>query len=112
VPGQRFTISSYVPQIGAGTSPYLASILTTAADLAWAVTEQTSFNNLQQLVYQTTFSDPQRTDAAQIALLNIGSATRLTDASIATKGLTAVLWEQAIDWQAGYAAALALLPSL
>jgi hypothetical protein len=111
MPGARFAVSPYVPQIGAGTSP--AAVATaTATDLAWAATELASFNSLQQLVLGAIFSDPQRTDSAQAALLNIGSATRLTDASIATKGLTAALWENAIDWQAGLLAAQNLLPSL
>jgi len=49
MPGARFAVSPYVPQIGAGTSP--AAVATaTATDLAWAATELASFNSLQQLV--------------------------------------------------------------
>jgi len=111
VPGTRFTIGVYQVQIGAGASPCAINVAT-STDTAWAATEEASFNDLQQLVLETTFPTSDHTNAAQAALLRAGLSIRLNDASIAAKGLTEILWSGAIDWQTGYAAALALLPSL
>lgn len=109
MPG-RFKISSYVPQFGVNNFDF--TIVATQADLAFAAQQEAAFNQIQELISSIAFSQPNRTDAAQLALLRVSNNVLVSAATIASLGLTALGWAGAVDWSAGYNSCLSLLSSL
>src|SRR5271167_2560140 len=102
MPGKRFQIGVYRLQYGSNNPGLVGS----TADAAYEATLETSYNAIQVLIAGVSFSSPDRTDAAIIALLGVSNATPVSAATITNLGLSTVGggWFGAIDWTAGLAA--------